>query len=264
MIGNYAKLAAVTLIGFWFLRLFERLSWVVLRRARDPGRGLDLGLARADEPDRERAPGGVSRALVRLPGARVRLDSSSACRTCSSSRSSSGPRRAGRCVPTDLGDDDRVVRDHDGARGWRRLVRASAACPRSRSSRRLPGVERRPAVAGAAPPRAGRARAGGLAGTRQQRHRLDVRRVREHVHRPHALELGSRSRRRAPSRLPPAWSGCTRRRRASARPARRRAAAPCRRGRRAAGRRRRRPARRRGRAAPRATGRRCRRRTRRS
>lgn len=30
VVGNYAKLAAVTAFGFWFLDFFERLSWVVL------------------------------------------------------------------------------------------------------------------------------------------------------------------------------------------------------------------------------------------
>jgi hypothetical protein len=30
VIGNFAKLAAASAIGFWFLGLFERLSWVVL------------------------------------------------------------------------------------------------------------------------------------------------------------------------------------------------------------------------------------------
>ena len=29
---NVAKLVALTLLGFWFLRLFEELSWVVLSR----------------------------------------------------------------------------------------------------------------------------------------------------------------------------------------------------------------------------------------
>lgn len=30
VVGNYAKLAAITAFGFWFLDFFERLSWVVL------------------------------------------------------------------------------------------------------------------------------------------------------------------------------------------------------------------------------------------
>ena len=29
-VANFAKLAAMTSIGFWFLRFFEELSWVVL------------------------------------------------------------------------------------------------------------------------------------------------------------------------------------------------------------------------------------------
>jgi hypothetical protein len=30
IVANFAKLAAATAVGFWFLELFERLSWVVL------------------------------------------------------------------------------------------------------------------------------------------------------------------------------------------------------------------------------------------
>ena len=94
----------------------------------------------------------------------------------------------------------------------------------------------------------------------EQRHRLDVRRVREHVHRPRPREPVAPVDPRAASRRRRASSGCTRRRRSAAPRSGRGGGAPCRRAPRAAGRRRPRRAARRARAAPPPPRRRCRRR----
>ena len=58
----------MTFAGWCFLRFFEELSWVVLVALHRAVGRLVLGLARADEHDRDEARGGLLRALVHVSG----------------------------------------------------------------------------------------------------------------------------------------------------------------------------------------------------
>ena len=87
--ANFAKLAAVTAFGFWFLICFERVLWVVLVALLDPARRLLLGLARPDEGDHRGPPGGLHGLSFAFPVPGERRVPTSAFRISSSSRSSS-------------------------------------------------------------------------------------------------------------------------------------------------------------------------------
>ena len=70
VLANFAKLAAVTLLAWWFLGFFETRGVGRGRRADRPLGGRGLGLARADEAHRHAPAGAVHDLLVRVPGPR--------------------------------------------------------------------------------------------------------------------------------------------------------------------------------------------------
>ena len=104
--NNFTKLCAAVFAGWWFLQLFEELSWVVLVACVIPLVDALLGLARADAQ--------ITSRTIRRVHARLRVaflvpgeqrGATSGRRTCSSSRSSSAqPRDSGSaCAGTWLG-----------------------------------------------------------------------------------------------------------------------------------------------------------------
>ncbi len=143
---NVAKLCALTLAGFWFLSLFEALSWIVLVACVIPWvdvlsvyRGPDQGRRRAEarplraDLDRVPAPGGGLRRPARAAGRAVL-------------RAVPGEHQALRAPRRlDVGRDDLGARAHA-----RRDVRLrSGRAPRAAGDRaRLPRAERRPDLAG--------------------------------------------------------------------------------------------------------------------
>ena len=68
-LSNFAKLGAMTMLGFWFLNSFESVSWVVLIAVHHPVGRRVLGLLRPDEDDHREARPRVHDALVRVPRA---------------------------------------------------------------------------------------------------------------------------------------------------------------------------------------------------
>ena len=79
--ANLAKLGAAALAGFWFLTIFERVSWVVLVACIVPvvdGLSVWRGPTHEIVGDRPEVFGALS-VVVPLPGRRLR--SSSGCRT---------------------------------------------------------------------------------------------------------------------------------------------------------------------------------------
>ena len=100
---DLAKLAALTLIGFWFLSVFEELWWTVLVAAIVPWVDALSVWRGPTEYDRLREAGTVRAARVRLPRpGRGRASRSSGRPTSSSSRSSSRPPPASAAAGLDV------------------------------------------------------------------------------------------------------------------------------------------------------------------
>ena len=98
VVANFAKLAAMTFGAWCFLRFFEELSWVVLVACIVPFVDSYSVWRGPTKTIVTQKPRGLLGALVHLPRARERRAArSSACPTCSSSRSSSARPRAGSC-----------------------------------------------------------------------------------------------------------------------------------------------------------------------
>ena len=147
-VANFAKLAAMTSIGWCFLHFFEEASWVVLVAVivpwvdsysvwRGPTKTIVTRSPRCSRRSRSRSP---------FP-ARTEAQCS-ACPTCSSSRSSSARAPVSPAAVLDLALPHRLARRDHGARdrvGRERPAGAAAALPR------VPAAERGSALAGGSP-----------------------------------------------------------------------------------------------------------------
>ena len=144
------KIVTYALLGFWFLQLFEALSWVVLVAAVVPWVDIVSVYRGPTRVVVEDEPGIFERIAVVLLAARARTRRRGSARpTCSSSRCSSPPRRASGCAsaPTWIAMTARGL--GDARRDVRLRARRPAGAPGRRA--RLPRPERRPAVAATLP-----------------------------------------------------------------------------------------------------------------
>ena len=179
--------STMTLIGFWFLTFFESVLWVALVASVIP---LVDALSVWRGPTRhivDKQPAGLHDAVVRVPDPGRAADGEPRAARSALLRALPGGGSALPAAPgLDVVRDDGLVRADDRPDGRVRRGRAAGAAA---ALARLPRA-RTPTCSGAP----SSAASGASAGASEQRHRLHVRRVREHVDRRHALRARSPSR----------------------------------------------------------------------